>query len=58
MYLNKLLLSVTGAGIAQKNDSLFMTAAVAKVLHSKEYTLQIARLMPENKYDFKQLKLR
>ena len=37
---------------AQKNDSLFLNAAVAKMQHSKEYTIKVANLMPEDKYSF------
>lgn len=38
---------------AQKIDSLFMDAAIRKLRNSKEYTLKVANLMPENKYSFK-----
>lgn len=38
---------------AQKIDSLFMDAAIKKLRHSKEYTLEVASLMPESKYSFK-----
>ena len=48
-----LLVCITGAGKAQKNDSLFITAAVTKLEHSKKYTIRVAMLMPENKYNFK-----
>ncbi len=37
---------------AQKNDSLFLSAAVTKLQHAKEYTLKVANLMPEEKYSF------
>ena len=48
-----LLVFITSVGKTQKIDSLFITAALTKLQHSKEYTMQVARLMPENKYDFK-----
>ena len=37
---------------AQKNDSLFLSAAVAKMQHAKEYTIKVAHLMPQEKYSF------
>jgi uncharacterized damage-inducible protein DinB len=38
---------------AQKDDSLFLVAAVAKMKNAKVYALEIAGLMPQNKYAFK-----
>ena len=38
---------------AQKNESLFIEAAIQKLRHSREYTLKVAKLMPEDKYAFK-----
>jgi uncharacterized damage-inducible protein DinB len=38
---------------AQKIDSLFLDAAITKLQNSKEYTLKVANLMPEEKYGFK-----
>ncbi|MDP3665236.1 MAG: DinB family protein [Sediminibacterium sp.] len=38
--------------LAQKNDSLFLIAAVAKMQHAKEYSIKVANLMPEEKYLF------
>ncbi len=37
---------------AQKNDSLFLSAAIAKMQHAKEYTLKVANLLPQEKYSF------
>ncbi|GAC1427987.1 MAG: hypothetical protein NVSMB7_04880 [Chitinophagaceae bacterium] len=38
---------------AQNTDSLFITAAIKKLQHSREYTLQTAKLMPEAQYTFR-----
>jgi uncharacterized damage-inducible protein DinB len=38
---------------AQKNDSLFMHAAITKLQNSKAYTIKVANLMPDEKYVFK-----
>ncbi len=38
---------------AQKIESVFVDAAIKKLQHSKEYTLQVANLMPEEHYAFK-----
>lgn len=38
---------------AQKSDSLFLDAAIKKLQHSREYTLKVANLMPEEKYLYK-----
>lgn len=38
---------------AQKIDSLFLDAAITKLQNSKDYTLKVANLMPEEKYVFK-----
>jgi uncharacterized damage-inducible protein DinB len=38
---------------AQRADSLFMAAAIAKQKHAKEYTIQVAEKMPSGKYGFK-----
>jgi uncharacterized damage-inducible protein DinB len=38
---------------AQKADSLFLDAAITKLQNSKEYTLKVAKEMPEEKYGFK-----
>ncbi|OQP51715.1 DinB family protein, partial [Niastella populi] len=46
------LLFFTSAG-AQNTDALFLEAAITKLRHSKEYTLKIARLMPEEKFSFR-----
>src|SRR5579862_4729072 len=39
--------------VAQSADKLFMEAAITKLQHAKEYTLQVAKSMPEDKYAFK-----
>ncbi|MEO6962633.1 MAG: DinB family protein [Puia sp.] len=41
---------------AQKNESLFLSAAITKLRHAKEYTLKVAELMPEKQYEFKPVK--
>lgn len=40
-------------GKAQKIDSLFISSAISKLKHSKEYTMKVADLMPETNYAFK-----
>lgn len=37
----------------QTEGDLFLKAAITKWIHTKEYTLQTASLMPEEKYSFK-----
>ena len=37
---------------AQTFDSLFLKAHITKLKNAKEYTLQVANLMPAEKYDF------
>ena len=44
------------ASYTQENDSLFLKAAITKLLHAREYTLKVAGLMPEEKYSFKPVK--
>ncbi len=36
----------------QKIESLFVESAIKKLQHAREYTLQVANLMPEEKYAF------
>lgn len=48
-----LILSFSLSLRAQKIDSLFIAAAITKLQHSKEYTLKVANLMPDEKYMFK-----
>ena len=48
-----LLLSALNTVTAQKIDSLFLNAAITRLQNSKEYTLKVANLMPEEKYGFK-----
>lgn len=48
-----LFLSAINIAAAQKNDLLFIDAAITKLQNSKEYTLKVANLMPEEKYGFK-----
>ncbi len=38
---------------AQNNDALFLTAALTKLQHAKEYTLKTAEAMPGERYNFK-----
>jgi len=38
---------------AQNIDSLFISAAITKLQHAKEYTIKVANLMPEENYLFK-----
>ena len=37
---------------AQSTDALFLTAAIRKLEHSRDYTLEVARLMPPTEYGF------
>ncbi|MEO5592524.1 MAG: DinB family protein [Chitinophagaceae bacterium] len=55
MRITYLLLSLLFTTIvtAQKIDSIFLDAAITKLQNSKEYTLKVASLMPEEKYGFK-----
>ncbi|CAN5547737.1 hypothetical protein BH11BAC5_BH11BAC5_51080 [soil metagenome] len=48
-----LLLFAINSATAQKIDSLFLDATITKLQNSKEYTLKVANLMPEEKYGFK-----
>ena len=48
-----LFLLIIYVATAQKNDSLFLDAAISQLQNSKEYTLKVANLMPEEKYGFK-----
>lgn len=48
-----LILSISLSLRAQRIDSLFLEAAITKLQHSKEYTIKVANLMPEEKYLFK-----
>jgi uncharacterized damage-inducible protein DinB len=50
-FLGFVLLSLSAE--AQRIDSLFMEAAIAKQKHAKEYTIQVAEKMPAGKYGFK-----
>src|SRR5450432_1817861 len=38
---------------AQRTDSLFLAASVSKMKNAKLYALEMAELMPQNKYAFK-----
>lgn len=53
IYMLSFLFIMTFTATAQKTDSLFMATAVSKLKHAREYTLQVADLMPANKYGFK-----
>lgn len=37
---------------AQRIDTVFLEASIRKLQHAKEYTIQVANLMPEEKYLF------
>lgn len=39
--------------IAQSVDTVFLNANITKLKNAKEYTLQVADLMPEEKYNYK-----
>ena len=39
--------------IAQTNDALFLEVNILKLKNAKNYTLQVAELMPEEKYEYK-----
>lgn len=57
MKSNTLLLAIFSltyfSASAQKSDSLFLNAAIQKLRNAREYTLQMAELMPDDKYSFK-----
>jgi len=38
---------------AQATDSLFMDASIVKLKHAKDYTMEVAKLMPKEKYIFR-----
>lgn len=46
------LTSVCPRGMAQSAEKLFLAAAVKKLKDSREYTLEVARLMPAAEYGF------
>lgn len=46
------IIALITAATAQTTDHLLLEAAIRKMQHSKEYTLNIARLMPEEKYTY------
>lgn len=48
-----LFLFITHVATAQKIGSLFLDAAITKLENSKEYTLKVANMMPDEKYGFK-----
>ncbi|MDP4284903.1 MAG: DinB family protein [Bacteroidota bacterium] len=47
------LLLFSFAAQAQKTEALFLDAAILKLKHAKQYTMEMASLMPEDKYSFK-----
>ncbi len=53
IYMLSFLFIMTFTAAAQRTDSLFMAAAVSRLTHAREYTLQVADLMPADKYGFK-----
>lgn len=44
---------LTTSVAAQQSDSLVMQAAIKKLMSARQYTLDVAEGMPENKYDYK-----
>ncbi|CAN5640312.1 hypothetical protein BH10BAC3_BH10BAC3_10550 [soil metagenome] len=48
-----LFLFALNTATAQNIDTLFLNASISKLQNSKEYTLKVAKLMPEEKYGFK-----
>lgn len=48
-----LFLGTCFSAAAQQIDALLMESAITKLQHAKEYTLQVADLMPADKYSFK-----
>jgi uncharacterized damage-inducible protein DinB len=48
-----LFLSAINMATAQKNDQLFLEAAITKLQNSKDYTMKVANLMPDEKFVFK-----
>lgn len=47
------ILLVTSTIKAQTFDTTFLNAHITKLKNAKEYTLQVANLMPAEKYDYK-----
>lgn len=48
-----LFLFALNTATAQNIDTLFLNASISRLQNSKEYTLKVAKLMPEEKYGFK-----
>lgn len=44
---------MTLTAAAQQTDALFLKAAIERLEHSKDYTLAVAQLMPDEKYAFR-----
>lgn len=51
MLLSSFLYIITIS--AQNTDSIFLEAAIAKLRSSKDYTLQVAKLMPERNFSYR-----
>lgn len=47
------LIAIIASSTAQTTDQLFLEAAIKKMRHSKVYTLKVAKLMPDEKFDFR-----
>ncbi len=48
-----LLILIMNTGKAQKIEDVFIQSHITKLTNAKAYTLKVAKLMPEAKYDFK-----
>jgi uncharacterized damage-inducible protein DinB len=49
-FLSFILFSLS---VGAQTDSLFMSAAILKLKHAKEYTIKVAELMPASQYGYK-----
>ncbi len=52
LFILTFLITVSSQGMAQSADKLFLAAAIKKLKDSREYTLEVARLMPAADYGF------
>lgn len=41
---------------AQQSGKVFLDAALTRLTHARDYTIRVAELMPENKYDYRPTK--
>lgn len=53
-YCSCLLIRLAGAG--STSGKVFLDAALTRLTNARDYTILVAELMPENKYDFKPTK--